>query len=105
MGYTPSTAYKDRISAARLQYDFEPANITKRCSLTLDPCVSFTGLKTLEKGDRVTFLTVYENIHGRWAYVETYVDGKPARGFVDASCIDMLYMEQDEPSFASLYEK
>ena len=50
-------------------------------------------LATLTKGTRVTYLSEFVN-SARWAYIETTVEGKLARGFVPADCVS--YQEADE---------
>ncbi len=53
----------------------------------------------LEAGTPVTYLSEFFN-EKHWAYVEVLVSGVPMRGFIEADVVNLLTMEQDEPSYA-----
>lgn len=95
VGYVAGDSFTDRITAPRLAFTGSDAVITTRCALTDDPVVSYTTEATLEAGTKVTYLSTYVNASS-WAYVETTVDGKPCRGFLDISCLSITEMEQDK---------
>ena len=93
VGFTPADDVDAYVDLPSLNFVYEEAGITKRCTLTDDPVMTKQKLATLQKGDTVTYLGEFIN-RERWAYVETRVDGKPVRGFVRAEYVD--YMEFDE---------
>ena len=61
------------------------------CTFTDDPVTLSTSVFTLTAGDEVTMLAMY----GGWAYVETVTPNykKTIRGFIPASCLDLLVLE------------
>ncbi len=73
---------------ASLDFAYSPATVTARCTLTDDPARTGTSMATLREGAAVTWLTRFYN-NAAWDYVETTVDGKPARGFIRAGCLDI----------------
>ena len=93
VGYAPAEDVDAYVDLPSLSFVYEEAEITKRCTLTDDPVMTNQKLATLQKGDTVTYLGEFVN-RERWAYVETYADGKPVRGFVRAEFVD--YTEMDE---------
>lgn len=93
VGFTPSKDVAEPVDLPTLRFAYEDAEITARCTLTDDPVMTNQKLATLTKGTRVTFLSEFVN-STRWAYIETTVEGKPARGFVPADCVS--YQESDE---------
>ena len=95
VGFANSADFKDRINAPMLQFAYTEASITRRCTLTDDPVATYQALATLPEGTNVTYLSEYVN-EERWAYIETTVEGKPARGFVPAGCVHRAQMEEDE---------
>lgn len=86
VGFTPSKDVGEQVDLPALRFAYADAEITARCTLTDDPVMTNQKLATLMKGTQVTFLSEFVNDQ-RWAYVETTVEGKPARGFVPADCV------------------
>ncbi len=95
VGYVDSRSLKDK-NLRLPQLSFTP--ITTECleavDLTDDPAAQFTTIKRLPEGTVVTYLSEFFNRYA-WAYVETQVDGKTVRGFVDARklLLEDVYME------------
>lgn len=79
----------------RLQFEYTPATVTHVCDLTDDPAKCYAAMTRLNAGDQVTYLTTYFN-KSAWAYVETTVDGKTARGFLPAEYLDIQPTEDPE---------
>ena len=63
----------------RLRFNYETVTITSGCNITDDPVLKYEPFGYLSSGTSCTYLASY---NGSWAYIETYVDGKKARGFV-----------------------
>lgn len=93
VGYTPSKDVGAKVDLPSLNFDYTDATITKRCTLTDDPVMTNAKIARLEKGTPVIFLSEFVNSE-RWAYVEVFVNGQWARGFVKADCVD--YVETDD---------
>lgn len=93
VGFTPSKDVNAKVDLPSLDFAYTDATITRNCTLTDDPVMTNAKLARLEKGAQVTFLSEFVNSE-RWAYIETKVDGKWARGFVKADCVE--YFEEDE---------
>lgn len=79
----------------RLQFEYTPATVTHVCDLTDDPAKCYAAMTRLSVGDQVIYLTTYFN-KSAWAYVETTVDGKTARGFLPAEYLDIQPTEDPE---------
>lgn len=71
-----------------LQFEYQNATVTGRCTLTDDPARTNSAMAILNEGSQVTYLTTFFN-NSSWAYVETIVDGKLARGFVPSNCLSI----------------
>lgn len=97
VGYVEGSRMKDSPSARRLQFAYLPVTCTRDVTLTDDPATTFTVLRAISSGEQLTYLTVFQNRYD-WAYVETTVEGKPARGFIPADAVDygQGYVEQNE---------
>ena len=78
----------------RLSYDYAPAQVTTRCTLTDDPARTQSAITTLDAGASVTYLTSYFN-QNAWDYVETTVAGQTTRGFLPAGCLHIA--QTDDP--------
>ena len=70
-----------------LDFDYVSATVTNRCVLTDDPARTGSSITTLQAGTQVTYLTTYFNRRA-WDYVETTVNGKVCRGFIEAGSLD-----------------
>ena len=76
------------LKLSELRFDYAQATITTGCTLTDDPALNNRSLAFLPQGTRVTYLaSLY--FHRNWAYIETWVDGKPIRAFVPADCLSV----------------
>ncbi|MBR2925832.1 MAG: YARHG domain-containing protein [Clostridia bacterium] len=72
----------------RLTYEYQPATVHTRCTLTDDPARTNSAIVILQPGQTVTYLSSYFN-SCPWDYVETIAEGKTVRGFVPAGCLDI----------------
>lgn len=72
----------------RLTYDYLPATVTARCTLTDDPARTNSSIVILQPGQQVTYLSSYFNA-SPWDYVETIAEGKTVRGFIPAGCLEI----------------
>ena len=71
-----------------LYFEYRSATITSGCSLTDDPALFSREVAYMPAGTRVTYLCSYYK-HRSWAYVETWVSGRPVRAFVPMSCLNI----------------
>ena len=95
VGYASSADFSDRVNAPMLSFDYAEAAVVRRCTLTDDPVATYQSMAQLEEGVSVTYLSEYVNEQS-WAYIETTVEGRLARGFVPADCVQRLFMEEDK---------
>lgn len=70
----------------QLNFSYSSAKIAQTCTLTDDPVLNNRDLTLLSKDLTVTYLASFYK-HRNWAYIETWVDGRPIRGFVPMDCI------------------
>lgn len=97
VGYVNSADMKHVPDMNRLlSFEYTEAQITRRCTLTDDPAQCFATVTVLEPGDTVTYLTCFFNQQA-WAYVETTVSGKTARGFIPIDALVVPITVEDEP--------
>ena len=94
VGYTPSSAYKEKISAPMLQFDYISAVTRSACVITDDPVATYTTMASLPQGAQVTFLSEYVNEY-QWAYIEAAVNGQLMRGFIPYGSLSLSVMEED----------
>lgn len=96
VGYVQGNDISGRVeNVTQLQFANKTATVISACSLTDDPLLANITMRTLSKGERVTYLTTMINQNGQaWDYLETQVDGKAARGFVPHGCLEI---PQDVP--------
>lgn len=88
VGYASHQDAGQWVDLPDLNFSYSDAVITSRCDLTDDPAQSYTQLTRLTSGTAVRYLGRYENQRD-WAYIETTVDGRMARGFVPADCVSV----------------
>ena len=91
VGYVDMQQFYYNTNVLRLQelsFDYARATITQSCTLTDDPMLNKRDLAFLSQGTRVTYLaSLY--LHRNWAYIETWVDGRPMRAFVPDECVTL----------------
>lgn len=81
--------YDTRILKLReLHFEYRSARINADCMLTDDPVLYSRDLGHLYDGESVTYLGSYYK-HRQWAYIETWMEGRPIRGFVPMECISV----------------
>lgn len=68
-----------------LDFSYASVKITQACTLTDDPVLCTRDLGTLSEGLTVTYLGSFYKYRS-WAYIETWIDGHPIRGFVPMEC-------------------
>ncbi|MBN1777811.1 MAG: YARHG domain-containing protein [Clostridiales bacterium] len=88
VGYIHKSSIGNYIYAPTLNFEYTRKKCTRSVTLTDDPDYASSELKQLLYGDTVTFLTAYNSGPYRWAYVETTVNGKTARGFIPADALN-----------------
>ncbi len=86
VGYVDGSKIKGSVSAPNLDFAYTSVQCTRSVSLTDDPAATLTAVRTLASGEAVTYLSTFQN-RSSWAYVETTVDGKTARGFIPADAL------------------
>ena len=77
-----------RLKLQTLDFEYSSAKITRSCTLTDDPVLASRETAYLRSGASVTYLGSFYK-HRSWAYIETWADGRPIRGFVPESCISV----------------
>lgn len=89
VGYVDLSKVTNRAPIRRqLNFEYTSAEVLQQCNLTDDPAYANTTITTLRPGTTVTYLTRFYNTSA-WDYVEVKVNGKTARGFVPAGCLDV----------------
>lgn len=71
-----------------IHFEYRNATVTSGCTLTDDPALNNRDLAYLPYGTRVTYLGSFYK-HRNWAYVETWVEGRPIRAFVPMDCLSI----------------
>ena len=71
-----------------LYFGYSKATITSDCTLTDDPVLASRELAVMTAGTRVTYLCSYYKYRS-WAYIETWVEGRPIRAFVPMDCLQV----------------
>ena len=85
VGYIDARKIKgNRPDLDALQFAKKSVSLAAAAALTDDPIRGGNVMKKLKAGTNVTLLMQWED----WAYVETSVDGKNARGFVPLSVVN-----------------
>ena len=89
VGYVDTAKVRGGIPyAPDLSFAYDKATVTKRCTLTDDPARTGSAITTLREGTAVTWLSRFYN-NSAWDYVETTVNGKVARGFIEVGCLNI----------------
>lgn len=85
VGYIPP-AYSKKLKAkaSRLAFVSIPLTLTENIEITDNPRSNTTPFGTLTEGTEVTILGKY-TYTGNWWYVETMLNGKVTRGFINRS--------------------
>ncbi|MBR4711762.1 MAG: YARHG domain-containing protein [Clostridia bacterium] len=73
-----------------LAWENQSCTVLTAATLTDDPALTGKALTTLPAGTTVVYLTTMVN-SGTWDYVETYINGQTARGFVPHGTLDLSY--------------
>ncbi len=91
VGYVHPSSITGRVDCSTmLQFDRETAAVLSAVTLTDDPLMSNTAIRTLRQGDSVIFLTSMTNQNGQiWDYVETAAEGKTVRGFIPHGALQL----------------
>ena len=76
------------LKLSELSFSYARATITKGCTLTDDPALNNRSLAFMAEGASVTYLASFY-MHRNWAYIETWVNGRPVRAFVPADCVSV----------------
>lgn len=86
VGYVDRDDLKYSFKADDVSLLYQSAKITQACYICDDPVLGRQQFAMLPAGTQVMYLASY-TMHSSWAYIELFVDGKPARGFVPANCV------------------
>ena len=86
VGYVDRDDLKYDFKADDVSLLYQSAKITQSCYICDDPVLGRQEFALLPAGAQVTYLASY-TMHRSWAYIELFVDDKPARGFVPANCV------------------
>lgn len=82
IGYIPASVLSPYVSMQPISFSYREVTVISPASLTDDPIVHPTWMFEIPVGTRVTLLA-YETFVGHWAYIETYYEGQPIRGFIN----------------------
>lgn len=89
VGYVNASSIRGGVPVdTQLNFSYDSAVTTRRCTLTDDPARTGTAITTLNAGAEVTYLTRFYN-NSAWDYVEVRVNGKTARGFIRSGSLDI----------------
>lgn len=86
IGYVPAFYLQDVPNLQPLFLSYLEVGVTATAALTDDPLFASGKLLDLQWGSRVSLLA-YEVFANTWAYVETYHNGQPVRGFVNRNVL------------------
>ncbi len=87
VGYVNTAKMKGKLPALnQLKWERSQAQLLTGASLTDDPALTGNPMIYLPEGTTVTYLSTMFNDTG-WDYVETTIDGKPARGFIPSGLL------------------
>lgn len=95
VGFTPSEDVKAQVDLPLLRFEYAPAAVNARCTLTDDPVMTNAKIATLQGGEQVTYLGEFVG-DARWAYIEAETSAGTARGFVPAECVTWLGEGENE---------
>ena len=94
VGYINEAEAGVGVSVAQLgQMTFSriPMTVLQSCPMTDDPMVANIPMTWLSQGAQITFLTTFVTQDGQsWDYVETYINGQQARGFIPHGALSYL---------------
>jgi len=85
VGYISKSALPADLDVPELYFGSKVGKIVSKASLTDDPIVNPIWLMEIPKGTEVTILAYAKLGHPEgWAYIETTLNGKPIRGFINS---------------------
>jgi hypothetical protein len=82
IGYVPASHFPAALNLQPLDFAYREVTVISPAFLTDDPLVQPGWLFELPIGSKVVLLA-YEAFADHWAYIETYYQGQPIRGFVN----------------------
>ncbi len=89
VGYVDTTQIRGKLpNLSQLSWAGVTGTLQSSTTLTDDPALTGAALTNLPAGTTVTFLTTMFNDKS-WDYVETYIDGELARGFIPSGVLDL----------------
>ncbi len=96
VGYVDTGSIKGKLpDLPVLTWENEKCRVESTADVTDDPARTGKTLTTVTEGSYVTYLTTMYNSTA-WDYIETTIDGLPARGFIPAGCLDLSDADADE---------
>ena len=97
VGYVMGSQIKGGVpSLPQLSWENQWTTTNYACPFTDDPSASSTPLAILPADTRVLFLSTFYNTTGAWDYIETQVNGKTARGFVNHGFLNISMDDLDD---------
>jgi len=84
VGYIPPDfvrGFRSRTSCCKT-FDYIPVTAEKEIHVTNNPLLRGSAFAVLDPGEKFHILAKY-TYHGDWYYIECFVDGQVARGFID----------------------
>ena len=98
VGYIDGAKLKGQKPALNtLSWSRTTVEVVETAVLTDDPAQTGRALATLPAGTTVTYLTTMYT-SGAWDYIETTIDGKTARGFVESGSLSMAVDDLEKDS-------
>ncbi len=96
VGYVDASSMSGtRPNLPELTWENESCKVLSTVNMTDDPALTGRTLITLQEGTYVKYLTTMYNSTA-WDYVETSIDGLPARGFVPSGYLNIIYADDGE---------
>ncbi len=96
VGYVNTGAMKGTLpNLPQLTWENEKCQVLQTVSLTDDPAQTGNPMTVIPEGTTVTYLTTMYN-SSAWDYVETTIDGMPARGFIPTGSLNLNYADEGE---------
>ena len=93
--YLSNMTYKSgNYDVRKMNFEYRSATITAACDITDDPVLRYASFGRLSKGTGCTYLASYGS---SWAYIEVYVNGQKARGFVPSGYVSYQPQPQPQP--------
>lgn len=84
IGYIPASGVPSGLNLSQLDFMYQDITVIQDANFNDDPILSPTKIGVISSGTQVKLLGIFNN---HWAYIETTLEGKPARGFINKARI------------------